>query len=662
MVSKQFIVATAGHVDHGKSALVKALTGIDPDRLPEEKARGITIDLGFASLNLPAPPDRPPALFRIGIVDVPGHEDFVKNMVAGVGSIDLALLVVAADDGWMPQTEEHLQILSYLGARRGVIALTKIDLAPNDEGALAASIREELRGTPLADAPVVATSTLTGQGLEELKQVLARALSDTPPPRDIGKPRLPVDRVFTLRGIGTVVTGTLIGGSLSRGQPVVVQPTGRSTRIRSMQSYHAEVQTSVPGARTALNLPDLSIAARNAPSTGEENVRRGEVITLAELGGPSQCLDVLLIKSARLLGKKSRAARPLKDQSRIHFHHGSACCAGRVFLLGRSELGPGEEALAQVRLEAPLFAFSGDRFIIRDAAEQATLCGGVVLDADGHQRNFRSERQKQFLERIAGLASASGGQSLAWENLALRLEAQLERDGAVPRSGLLVKSVFSAVEIERALSQLAAAGKVFLSSHVAARGDWWATLRAKAAALIDAEHEAHPQNKGLPLPQLRAALQNDLVIPEVFDCLLIELCRNGFVQTGAAIGRQAHRPALPPQLQAAGAKLRATLAAKPLEPPSRKELAPDALSQQALRFLIGTGEATELGPDTVLLTEHFDRAVGAIRKILAERGPSTVSDLRQALGTSRRIMVPLLERLDRDGTTVRQGDKRVLKG
>jgi selenocysteine-specific elongation factor len=371
---------------------------------------------------------------------------------------------------------------------------------------------------------------------------------------------------------------------------------------------------------------------------------------------------VLLTKSARLIGKKSRAARPLKDQSRIHFHHGSACCAGRVFLLGRSELGPGEQALAQVRLEAPLFAFSGDRFIIRDAAEQATLCGGVILDADANQRNFRSERQKQFLERIAGLATDSGGKNPAWENLPLRLEAQLERDGAVARSGLLVKSGFSAAEIERALSQLAAAGKAFLSTHLAARADWWAALRAKAAALIEAEHHTHPQNKGLPLPQLRAALQNDLAIQEVFDCLIAELYRSGFVQTGAAIGSQAHRPALPPQLQAAGAKLRAALACKPLEPPSRKELAPDGLSQQALRFLIETGEATELGAETVLLTEHFDRAVGSIKQMLRERGPSTVSDLRQALGTSRRIMVPLLERLDREGTTVRQGDKRVLKG
>src|SRR5213594_2033546 len=233
MSARNFIIATAGHVDHGKSALVKALTGIDPDRLPEEKARGITIDLGFAHLELPSSINDPSATFHLGIVDVPGHEDFVKNMVAGVGSIDLALFVVAADDGWMPQTEEHLQILGYLGVNRAVVALTKIDLVENIE-AVSARLREKLAGSPFAQAPIVPASVLTGRGLEELKAALIRVLADTPSPRDIGKPRLPVDRVFTLRGIGTVVTGTLTGGMFRRGQAVVIQPSGRTARIRSL--------------------------------------------------------------------------------------------------------------------------------------------------------------------------------------------------------------------------------------------------------------------------------------------------------------------------------------------------------------------------------------------------------------------------------------------
>src|SRR6266480_7351370 len=273
MTEKHFILATAGHVDHGKSALVKALTGIDPDRLPEEKARQITIELGFAQLILEGPNEQ---RFHIGTVDVPGHEDFVRNMIAGVGSIDLALFVVAADDGWMPQTEEHLQILSYLGASRAVVALTKIDLA-EDEEAVKAQLRKQLAVSPFAEAPIVPTSVVTGRGLDELKTTLALVLNDTPRPRDIGKPRLPVDRVFTLRGIGTVVAGTLTGGTLHRGQAVVVQPSGKTTRVRSLQNHNRDVAVSLPGTRAALNLPDVDCG----------DVQRGDVVTLPELDCPS---------------------------------------------------------------------------------------------------------------------------------------------------------------------------------------------------------------------------------------------------------------------------------------------------------------------------------------------------------------------------------------
>src|SRR5438552_2895907 len=390
MTVRNFIVATAGHVDHGKSALVKALTGIDPDRLPEEKARGITIDLGFAHLELPSTLDAQPSTFHLGIIDVPGHEDFVKNMVAGVGSIDLALFVVAADDGWMPQTEEHLQILTYLGVTRAVVALTKIDLAGNEE-AVATQLRERLANSPFSDAPVVPTSVVTGRGLDDLKRALADVLLSTPPPREIGKPRLPVDRVFTLRGIGTVVTGTLTGGTLHRGQPLIVQPSGKTTRIRAVQNHNHDVDASGPGTRTALNLPDVDADA----------VQRGDVVTLGELGAASDTLDVLLEKSGRLAGTKTGAARPLKDGARVRAHLGSANAPARVHLLDRSPLQPGERALAQIRCETPLFAFAGDRFIVRDWPEQATLAGGLVLDPDGSLRHFRVEATRKFLEQCA---------------------------------------------------------------------------------------------------------------------------------------------------------------------------------------------------------------------------------------------------------------------
>lgn len=350
--SQHFIVATAGHVDHGKSALVKALTGTDPDRLPEEKSRGITIDLGFAHLELPSSkPGNPPYL--LGIVDVPGHEDFVKNMVAGVGSIDLALLVVAADDGWMPQTEEHLQILTYLGVSRAVVALTKIDLAP-DEQAATRAIREKLRDTPFTSAPIIPTSVISGRGFEGLKAALANVLAETPPPADIGKPRLPVDRVFKLQGIGTVVTGTLTGGTLRRGQTVVIQPSGKKARIRTIQSHNREVDVSGPGTRTALNLPDLNALG---------DVLRGDTVTLDVFGGPSRIVDVQLELAPR-------AGRSLKDGSRVRAHHGSCNVAAHVALYKCKQLGAGERAFGQLRLEKPSFLFAGDRFILRDWANR----------------------------------------------------------------------------------------------------------------------------------------------------------------------------------------------------------------------------------------------------------------------------------------------------
>src|SRR4026207_716117 len=275
VTTRHFIIATAGHVDHGKSALVKALTGTDPDRLPEEKKRQITIDLGFAALDVTAPNSDK---IHAGIVDVPGHEDFVRNMIAGVGSIDLALFVVAADDGWMPQSEEHLQVLNYLGVQRAVIALTKSDLGRID--VVASQIRERLIGTSFKDSPIVPTSVRTGMGIEKLVNTLAAQLAETAPQRDIRKPRMFIDRVFTLRGIGTVVTGTLTGGSLRRGQQIVVYPANLQTRIRSIQSHGHELEVAQPGMRTALNLPDLRV----------DQIKRGDAVTLPEHGAPSSTL------------------------------------------------------------------------------------------------------------------------------------------------------------------------------------------------------------------------------------------------------------------------------------------------------------------------------------------------------------------------------------
>ena len=642
---RHVILATAGHVDHGKSALVKALTGTDPDRLPEEKARGITIDLGFAHMELPAP-DGQAGRLSVGIVDVPGHEDFVKTMVAGVGSIDLALLVVAADDGWMPQTEEHLQILDYLGVTRAVVALTKIDLVGSLESEAAAAVREHLRRSPFAQAPIVPTSVLTGRGLDELKTALAGALAHTPPQPDLGKPRLPVDRVFTVKGIGTVVTGTLTGGRLIRGQAAVLQPGGVACRIRSLQNHKTEIDAGEPGMRTAVNLADVEPRSDAHP----EGVGRGDVLTLSALGAPSATADVWIQRSARLAAGASPAARPLKDRTRVRIHFGSGNAAATLFFHGGHDLQAGQSVLAQVRFESPVFMTLGDRFIVRDWSEQATLGGGLVLDPDGDRKRWQSKPRVALLEARAAAPA----------DVAVWLATQLERDHLLRRDALLSKARCSDAEVATALEQLVRDGTALAIGELVADAEWWAKLKQRAAERIDLEHRVRPERLGLASSELTAALEDDLLDPGAFEALVADLEQGAFRKTAAVIQRRTHRPELPQRLEAVGALVRQALAEKPLEPPSRKHLAPDHLSQQALRFLLDTGQAVEISPDIVLSAGAFADAVARIKLHLRRVGAATVSDLRQVLGSSRRIMVPLLEKLDRDGVTLRQGDLRRL--
>lgn len=638
-----YILATAGHVDHGKSALVKVLTGTDPDRLPEEKARGLTIELGFASLRLGSPPEVSPVVeYQIGVIDVPGHEDFVRNMVAGVGSIDAALLVVAADDGWMPQTEEHFQILAHLGVTRGVVALSKIDLAA-DESLSIGAVRDRLRSTPFENAPIVPTSIVSRRGIGELKLALARALADAPPQPDLGKPRLPVDRVFIMKGVGVVVTGTLTGGTLRRGQAVVVQPSQTSARIRTMQTYSQEVEMAQPGSRVALNLPDLHAATRRGTRTAD-SIARGDVVTIASLGAATRCLDVAMA-----------ASRTIRDKTIVQVHHGAAAIGARIQFLESTSA-----RLARLTLDDPLFAVAGDRFIVRDWSEQQTLGGGIVLDAHPppaiRRRSPARSRQLVLLE----------ARDQAPNDPTVFVATQLERDRMTPRQSLIQSSRFSSAQIDSVALDLASDGSI------AAIGDWLvatATLRelcARIVIAVDAHHHSHPEQSGYPLAEVKsiaAALRSantDTFVPILVDAVIAELSRAGFQRTGTVLRRTSHRPALPPRLQAAGEALRRQLAAHPLDPPSRKELCLTDVSHQALKFLIATGEAVQINPELVLGAEAYLRAIDTIREHLQSKGPATVSELKTRLGTSRRVMVPLLEKLDRDGITLREGDCRRL--
>jgi len=634
MTEKHFILATAGHVDHGKSALVKALTGIDPDRLPEEKARQITIDLGFAELNVVGPEEQ---RFHIGIVDVPGHEDFVRNMIAGVGSIDLALLVVAADDGWMPQTEEHVQILNYLRVQRGVVALTKSDLGGID--VVAEQIREKLRATPFVRTSIVPTSVRTGEGIENLKDALATELAAAEPQHDICKPRLFVDRAFTLRGIGTVVTGTLSGGSIRRSQDVFVQPGNVSARVRSIQNHGRNVEIAQPGMRTAINLPDLSI--------GENGIQRGDIITVDSLGSPQATIDVLLERSSRLK-RNSPAARPIKNGSSVQVHFGTGRIAAKITLLDQPAVGAGQSAIARLRLDSPIVALVGDRFVIRDSSEQNTIAGGTVLDPDADRANFRSPAQIQFLR----------ARETAPHDVDVCVRSQLQRDRYTDSKTLLVKSNFSADEISEALSRLSHDGEIVLASDIIASASYWHNLINRAAASIDRAHEENPERRGVDLSEFRTDLE--IESDKLFSAVILELTRNGFVRFENQIARVSHQPSLPLELLSVAENIRAALSAKRFDPPDRKGLSQDRNLQQALRFLIDKGEIVEITREIVVLREAAEQMQKTITEFLSEHRSATASQLRQKIGTTRRVIIPFLEYLDRTGVTRRIGDERVL--
>ncbi len=633
-MEKHFILATAGHVDHGKSALVKALTGTDPDRLPEEKARGITIDLGFAELKLSGPAGEQ---FHVGIVDVPGHEDFVRNMIAGVGSIDLALLTVAADDGWMTQTEEHLQILLYLGVKQIVVALTKSDLGKIDS--VTSQIRVKLRETAFASAQIVPTSVRGDQGIENLKSALAAEFAALSPPRDIGKPRLFVDRAFTLRGIGTVVTGTLSSGRMQRGQNIIVQPRNLPARIRSIQSHGRDLETAHAGTRTAINLPDLPV--------GADGIKRGDIITIVDLGEATDSIAVLLEKSSRL-NRNSPAARPFKSGSSVYIHFGTTRAAAKIALLHQDVIEPGQSAIAQLRLDSPIFAFVGDRFVIRDSSEQNTIAGGVVLDVDGKRDNFRNAAQAQLLRARA----------VAPNDVDLYIGSQLARDSFAETGSLLIKSNFSADQIVDALTRLERDGQIVLRGEIAANAAHGRNLVARATALINRQHEKHPEKRGLDLTKLRAEL--NIGSDKLFSSLVLELVANDFVRHENLIARNSHRPSLPAEISPAAEEIRAALAGKPFDPPSRKDFLQDRHLQQALRFLIEQGEIIELNDEIVLLSDSAEQMRTVVSEFISRHGPATASQLRQKIGTSRRVIIPFLEYLDRVGVTRREGDQRTL--
>lgn len=635
------ILGTAGHIDHGKSSLVKALTGIDPDRLPEEKKRGVTIELGFAHLTLSDKDET----HEVGIIDVPGHADFVNNMVAGVGSLDIALFIVAADDGWMPQSEEHLHILNYLGVENVIIALTKADLAEDIEFTMEL-IRDELIGTSLEEANIIPVSSITGDGIDTLKMEILRCIKQLKQhPKNL-IPRLSVDRAFSPTGVGTVITGTLTGGNLSKGDSISCMPEKLTSNIRGIQNHSSQVDTATHGMRTALNVADLPLNERGKPG-----VQRGSVITIPDALTNTKTLDVLISRQARSIRGQSATKRVLKHTETVIVHHGTSRTRARIILHSQSQLDPGESCYAQLRLDSPIAACVGDRFVIRDGAQQGTLGGGVILDAFAEPRHFRSETRLNFLQQRAESP----------HNIRQLILTEIQKSPLLKISKPIINSPFTREHTENHIAKLIKEKKVTSRGNFIIDPVGWERAISTGRNLITSFHKKFPDSPTMPIEEWRSQLVENGTHPSLSDHIEKHLIGDGFNKIKDGIACSTHTLELPDHLIAIADQLLSTLKSFALQPPSRTELAPSANAQQALTFLIRSGKVTELDPKALLETSHYEAAKQAVISYLTKIEKATASDIRQQLGTTRKILMPLLEKLDAEGITVRVDDFRSLK-
>ncbi|HVB26142.1 MAG TPA: selenocysteine-specific translation elongation factor [Ktedonobacteraceae bacterium] len=641
-------IGTAGHVDHGKSTLVKALTGIDPDRLAEEKERGMTIDLGFAWLQLPNGRE-------VSIVDVPGHESFIKNMLAGVGGIDAALLVIAADEGVMPQTREHLAILDQLHVRRGIVALTKADLVDEEWLALVSEeVREYLLPTTLADAPIIPVSAYTGQGLPELLKQLEQMLDNEQERQDIARPRLPIDRVFTMTGFGTVVTGTLLDGTFKVGQEVEILPQGLRSRIRSLQTHRTSVQVAQPGSRVAINLPNIA----------RSDLERGNVVTL-----PGQLRTTMLLDAhVKLL---TDTERPLVHNTLVDFYCGSQEVPARVRLLDTEELLPGESAWVQLRLSRPVVVTRRDRFILRIPSPSTTIGGGEVLDVGPR---YHHRFQAAIFEQLATLERGSPDEIV----LAALDKRSRKPAGTLPGAakgqtpirftqGLvgyelkdIVKQSNLAEDVTRStLETLLSEGRVRQVGAYWFAETVWEALSQEAIALVQDHHQHYPLRSGLSKEEWRTRLKlSPKMATDVFTVLQAE-GKLAEATTGGLIRLPEFTPHLTAQQQQQVAVLVRKFRDNPYSGPGRVE-AEAIVGAEILAALVEQGQLVKLGDGVLFLQETYDEAVAALVAYLRAHEKMTAAEARDVLGTTRKYILPLLEHLDTLKITRRIGDERVL--
>ena len=614
------VVGTAGHVDHGKSTLIRALTGIDPDRLREERERGMTIDLGFAWLTLPGGAD-------VGIVDVPGHQDFIRNMLAGVGGIDAVVLVVAADEGVMPQTREHLAILELLGVDRGVIALTKRDLVDDEWASLVrAEVRAALTRTPLAEAPIVDVSATTRRGLDELLAALGAVLGTSPARRDLARPRLPIDRAFTMTGFGTVVTGTLVDGSLRTGDEIEIVPGGLHGRIRGLQTHRQAIDVARPGSRVAANITGVE----------KDAIARGMVLAHPSAMAATSVLGVRLSLLRDISG-------PLAHDDTVRVHAGTAEAIARVSALEGREMGPGDTAWVQLRLATPLAVAVGDRLVVRRPSPSETLGGGSVADTSGERARTRAAAVA-ILERRSAPSAA--------DRLIASFDVPRTPAEAGERSGL------DAAARDEAYAALTADGRAVALADAAVSRDAYEVLATRVERTLAMAHRKTPLRAGASREEVRSALD---LPPKRYTALVARLVADGRIaERGSALALPSHWPTLTPDQEGRWTKARAALAREPLQPPSATTLQQEfGVDLDLLIALADRGDVVRVGAEGVFLPIAVERFGDAVIDAL-QHGPITVAAARDLTGSSRKHVLPLLQFLDDHGLTRRVGDDRIL--
>jgi selenocysteine-specific elongation factor len=632
---KAVIVGTAGHIDHGKSALVRALTGTDPDRLAEEKRRGITIDIGFANLDLKAASGE---TLRLGFVDVPGHERFVRNMLAGIGGIDLVLLVIAADESVMPQTREHFDICRLLSVPRGITVLTKSDLVDAETlEVVRMEVADYLQGSFLdpASAPIVAVSSKSGEGLDELKRELARLAAEVPAKDASAIFRLPIDRVFSMKGFGTVVTGTLISGSVRKDEELEVHSTGQRLRVRGVQVHGTAAEKAVAGQRTALNLAGAETS----------DLARGMMLTPAGLFRPTKRVSVNL----NLLP----SARPLRDGARVHLHVFTSETIAQVRLLGAKQLQPEQSGLAQLKLADSVLLLPGDRFIVRQFSPVITIGGGVVLDASEPSRRMRAEQRLAF---VTAAAEAGEADSLM-ARVARRGGDGLSLAEALAETGWLPAQIESvAVDLMKG-RKLSRFGELLIASEAVAK------LRAEMKATVDAFHQANPLVAGISKEELR---EKSGVRPEIFRGVQEMLVRDKQLEIAGELVHATGRGVVLRSDEAESKKqIEDAFADAGLKVPALKEVLASlpvdkVRAQKIVTLLLRDRVLVKVGDDLVF---HRDALEGLRQLVVAQKSKTptlNVVAFKDLIGVTRKYAIPLLEYLDRERVTRRVGDERLI--